>query len=409
MAAPPWDPPSPAAAELIRRTTARLLSEPDEVFDEVDRAVLEAQPRETAVDPRAREAIRLSNRANMAHWATSTLTNPGAHVPPNLGPEITEIAREVVRRGLDDTSLQAYRVGQNTVWRIWMTTAFELSDDPAVLREMLDVSARSIFTFVDETLAGIHEAMEQERAELVSRTHSERLEVVNLILEHAPITGARASTVLRYELARRHTAAVIWSDEPGRRDQGDLEAAAGARARATGAGRPLTVVPSASTLWAWLPTAAGPPAGVPDVRAGTAGSVRIALGTTDEGIDGFRRSHRHALATQRLMRRARNDLPFAAYADVQLVVLAAEDEARAREFAAGTLGELATAEPVLRDTLRTYIREGFSASRAARALFTHRNTALNRINRAESLLPVALPEHGLEVGLALEILHWLGP
>jgi DNA-binding PucR family transcriptional regulator len=75
---------------------------------------------------------------------------------------------------------------------------------------------------------------------------------------------------------------------------------------------------------------------------------------------------------------------------------------------ARTLGRLATADPELRETLRVYIREEFSASRAARALFAHRNTVLNRLARARELLPAPLEGRGLQVGLALEIAHWLG-
>jgi DNA-binding PucR family transcriptional regulator len=55
-----------------------------------------------------------------------------------------------------------------------------------------------------------------------------------------------------------------------------------------------------------------------------------------------------------------------------------------------------------------YIREQFSAARAARALYTHRNTVLNRLQRAERLLPLPLAGYGLEVGVALEIAQWLG-
>ena len=55
-----------------------------------------------------------------------------------------------------------------------------------------------------------------------------------------------------------------------------------------------------------------------------------------------------------------------------------------------------------------YVREQFSAARAARSLYTHRNTVLNRLQRAERLLPLPLAGHGLEVGVALEIAQWLG-
>jgi DNA-binding PucR family transcriptional regulator len=84
------------------------------------------------------------------------------------------------------------------------------------------------------------------------------------------------------------------------------------------------------------------------------------------------------------------------------------DDMVAALFVARTLGQLADADPDLRDTLCVYIGEQFSAARAARALYTHRNTVLNRLHRAERLLPLPLAGHGLEVGVALEIAQWLG-
>jgi DNA-binding PucR family transcriptional regulator len=94
--------------------------------------------------------------------------------------------------------------------------------------------------------------------------------------------------------------------------------------------------------------------------------------------------------------------------DVLLVALPPADEPRAGFFGAGTLGELASADEELRETVRVYIREQFSASRAARSLYAHRNTVVNRLARARELLPAPLEHRGLQVGLALEIVHWLG-
>jgi DNA-binding PucR family transcriptional regulator len=108
------------------------------------------------------------------------------------------------------------------------------------------------------------------------------------------------------------------------------------------------------------------------------------------------------------MSTASDDLRVAGFGDVELVVLAAHDRDRAGEFVNRTLGELATADPILRHTVRTYIREQFSPTRTARALYTHRNTVLNRLQRAEQLLPAPLDGRGVEVGLALEIVHWVG-
>jgi DNA-binding PucR family transcriptional regulator len=337
----------------------------------------------------------------------ANLRAPGAPVRPNLSPQVLDVARDIVRRGLDEATLNAYRVGQNVAWRLWMDRAFELTSDQETLHELLDVTARSIFAFVDETIAGISSQIAQERDRLVRGTHAERLETVNLVLENAPITSERASARLRYELSRRHTAAVVWT-EVGPVDPGALERVADALAHGAGARRPFTVAAGAWSLGVWVAGTAQPD--LEAVRSAVAGSpgVRVAVGTRAAGMDGFRRSHLDALATQRLMHRMPGDLRLATYEDVQVVALATADEERAAEFVARTLGDLAAADADLRETLRVYLREGSSASRAAKVLFSHRNTVLNRLGRARRLLPAPLEGRGLQVALALEIVHWLG-
>ena len=404
----PWDPPSPAVAGLIRTGASLLLAAPEEVFAEVDAATLADPEHPIATDPVLAAAVRRTNRANLVHWAQANVRDPGARVAPNIVPEVLTVARDLVRRGLDGTALDAYRTGQNVAWRVWMARAFALTSDPEELRELLDVTARSIFSFVDETLAGIAAQVERERDSLTRGTHAERLEVVTLILEGAPITIDRASTRLHYALDRRHTAAIIWSEAP-RPDQGVLEEVAEALARSAGARRPFTVVASASSLWAWVPGDTGPD--VDAIRAVVDGQpeARVALGPTAPGIEGFRRSHLDALATQRLLHRTPADVRMATYDEVQVVALATQDEERAHEFVERTLGELAAAGPELRETLRTYLREDSNASQAAKVLFTHRNTVLNRLARAQGMLPAPLAGRGLQVALALEIVRWLGP
>ncbi|QEC46914.1 PucR family transcriptional regulator [Baekduia soli] len=403
-----WEPPSPRVTALIRAAAQAFVDDPSELLDEVDAAVLAAAPERIAGDAVITAATVATNHANILHWAQANVRRPGAPVPANLSAEVLDLARDIVRRGLDDTTLNTYRIGQNVAWRAWMVRAFTLTDDPDELRELLDVTARSIFAFVDATVAGIQERIDAEREGLARGTHAERLETVNLILEGAPITSARASARLRYELDRRHTAAIVWGDGEAR-DPGGLETAADALARAAGARRPFTVVAGTRTLWAWFADGGAPQAEAVRAHLQEAPGVRIALGTTAEGMEGFRRSHLDALATQRLMHRMPGGPRLAGYEDVQLVALTAADEEAAWEFVRRTLGDLAAGDPELRETLRVYIREEFSASRAARALYAHRNTVLNRLGRARELLPVALEHHGLQVGLALEIVAWLGP
>lgn len=398
---------SPQAADLVRRIARGVLDEPADLMAEVHAAVSAAADEPLRSEPVLAAEVAASTRANVLHWAASMLADPGGRVPANLTPEVLGIAREAFRRGVDQTVYTTYHAGQNVVWAYWMRTAFALSQDPEVLRQALTAGSASVADFVDDMVAALSEQLRRERAELARSSHARRFEVVSLILDSAPITSARASTRLGYDLRGRHTAALLWTD-PRRPDQAALAHAAEALGPATGARQVLTVIASSSSMWAWLASAAAADVGA--ITAATADwpAVRVATGPAGVGIDGFRRSHFDAVATQRLMSR-RPDLRVARFADVQLVTLAIQDEQRAREFVARTLGKLADADRELRDTLRVYIGEQFSAARAARALYTHRNTVLNRIQRAERLLPLPLAGNGLEVGVALEVGQWLGP
>jgi len=400
------EPLSPQAADLVRRIARTVLDEPADLMDQVHAAVSAAADEPLRSEPVLAAEVAASTRSNVLHWAAGIARDPGGRVPANLTPEVLGIAREAFRRGIEQTVYTTYHAGQNAVQAYWMRTAFALSADPAVLRQALAAGSASVAGFVEDMVAALSEQLRREHADLARSSHARRFEVVSLILDSAPITTGRAGAQLGYDLRRRHTAAVLWTD-PRRPDQAALAAAAEALGPVTRARQVLTVIASSSSVWAWLAAAAD--TGAAAITAATAAhpAVRVAVGPAGTGADGFRRSHFDAVATQRLMSR-RPDLRVARFADVQLVALALADEQGAREFVARTLGTLADADPDLRDTLCVYIGEQFSAARAARALYTHRNTVLNRLQRAERLLPHRLAGHGLEIGVALEIAQWLG-
>jgi DNA-binding PucR family transcriptional regulator len=401
-----WEAPSPRVAALIRTGASLLLDAPEEIFAEVDAAVLADPGGGVAADPVLAAAVRRNNHANLLRWAQSNVHDPGAPVRPEVSPETIGVARDLVRRGLDTSALHGFRVGQNIGWQRWMELAFTLTQNPDELHELLTVSARSIFTYVDDMLAELTAQIVRERDELTRGSHAQRLEAVTLLLEGAPIDRRRAVTRLGYELEQAHTAAIVWSDDPAA-DPARLERAAEAIGQAASS-RPLTVLASANALWVWVAGAGGPaPEALAPALASLPG-VRVALGPTAEGVAGFRRSHLDALATQRLMHRSAQRPALASYDEVQVVALATQDEERADEFVLRTLGAFASADAELRETLRTYLREGHNATRTARALFTHRNTVVARLARAEELLAAPLEGRSLSVALALEIVHWRG-
>ena len=403
-----WERPSEQVCELMRRGAEIVVNAPQEWLEELHKATLSSEfVRTIASDPVLAEAIRRSNRANLLHWAAANISHPGEPVPANLGSEVLEIARDFLRRGRDESALDAYRVGQNVAWRFWMQIAFELTSDPMELRELLDLSARSIASFIDATIAGIYSQMEKEREELTGGTHADRREVVALILDGAPIPRQRAENRLGYRLNQTHTAAVLWGNEPDT-DLSDLDRAAEVLMDTDDERRPLSVLASAATRWVWMP---GPDR--PDlVRVAAAldklPGVRVAVGSTAAGVEGFRRSHLDAITTQRMMARLGSPQRVASYEDVELVTLVTADPEAADRFIKHTLGDFEAAGADLHQAVLTFVSDQCNASRAADRLYTHRNTLLRRLARADELLPRPLEADSVHVAVALEALRWRG-
>ena len=405
-----WERPSKRVCELMQQGAKMVLDGPeDPPLNELNKATLTPEYMQTvASDPVLAEAVRRSNRSNRLHWAAANISHPGEPVPPNFGPESLTIARYLVRRGLDEsTAVDAYRIGQNVAWRAWMQIAFTLTSDLDELHELLDVSTRSISAFIDATVAGIYHQLQIERDELTRGSHAEHREIVALILDGAPITRQHAENRLGYRLGQRHTAAVIWSDQSNT-NLSDLDRAVEAMARNADGRRPLSVLAGAATRWMWLPGADGPDlAGVASAVSQLPG-VRIAVGPTAAGIEGFRRSHFDAVTTQRLVVRLGSTQRVVSFTDVELIALITADPERADRFIKHALGDFESADAELQRTVLTFVREQCNASRAAARLFTHRNTLLRRLARADELLPQPLKDASVHVAVALEALRWRG-
>jgi DNA-binding PucR family transcriptional regulator len=402
----PWSKPSERVLTLMRKGAEQVLKAPPEWLEELDRATFDRERmKHLADDPALIAAIRRTNRANVVHWAAENLRNPGAPVAPNLGPEPLAVAHDLVRRGMRESALDGYRVGQNVAWLRWMEIAFQLTRDPDELRELLELAGRSIAWFIDATIAGIAAQMEAERAELTRGTHAERREVVALLLEGAPISVQSASHRLGYLLDQTHRAAVIWTDEAESEQRG-LESAADAFAHSVQAQRPLIVVASAATLWVWVAGKGEPEQSQLMAAIHHLPGVHVAIGSLARGVEGFRRSHWDALTTQRMLSRLQSSERVASFDAVRLVSLVTQDAEGAQAFVQHSLGELASGSPELQSALRVFLSAGCNASRAAELLRTHRNTLLRRLTRAEALLPRPLEGQHVHVAVALEVLRW---
>jgi DNA-binding PucR family transcriptional regulator len=401
---------APTVVHQIREIAARQLRAADERADAITAAILESAPI-LSEDASLSAEMYVSTRANVRRFLSLQVAYPGQPPPPDIPPEALDLARSMVRRGVDLGVLSnSYRRGQNVAWQQWMTTALDVAPTEE-LPELLSASSTLVFSFVDTVLSALIAQIEREREELLGGALARRERTLRLLLDGAPLEQHSASATLGYELGRMHTAFIVWG-EPGHVTESELEKAATAIALAAGVVRPLRFSASASALWGWLGSDAE--LNVAPLRAAAemlTGTARAVIGASRRGTTGFRQSHDDAIATQRLLLSKPHGDRFTAYRDVEVITLLAGDQQRLHEFIAEALGPLAAPSATaarLRETLRIYLQEADNAAATAVRLNTHRNTVLYRVARARELLGQPLAPRRLAMSVALEAVHRLG-
>jgi DNA-binding PucR family transcriptional regulator len=376
----------------------------DDVVGAMGDTIFAAVP-ELRADDTIRAETLASCRGNVLRYVA--VARRAADPPPaDVPPEALDFARTVVRRGIETHVIyDGYRLGQQELWRQWRRAAEEVAP-AAPLADVLGLSLELLFEYVDQVLGRVLAEVQHEREQVLGGALARRAETIRLLLDGAPLDPVVAGRRLQYDLDRHHTACVLWTDAGDAR-QGVLETTATLLAHAWSVRRPLTLVAGVGTLWAWIGTDGALPAGGASWEgAALPAGVRVAVGLTSRGAGGFRRSHEAALSVQRLMQRSAGGAQLGTYEQVEVTALAAQDEHRARDFVARTLGPLADDTPAaarLRETLRVYLDEAENAPRAAVRLHMHRNTVLQRVARATELLGFRPGSRRLALELALEL------
>ncbi|NMO03508.1 PucR family transcriptional regulator [Gordonia sp. TBRC 11910] len=380
-----------------------MLASSDEIIDELQLASQQGTRYPAIVDdPEFVQADRQMGKTYLFHWLSSNLQDPGLRVPPCVDSGVRQYARDAVRRGMDMNDLGSWRGAQHTMWDRWVDGCFAATSDLTELRALIKVSERSVSTFIDDSILELNAYVDQERTELVRGVNAQRQATVQLLLEGAPIGRTLAETQLGYSLAGSHLAAIIWLDSNDD-DATRLDAAAEVVLRLCDAPRRLTLNASTATLWLWLPAGVAPQVQRCEAALAELPGVHVAFGRPARDLDGFRRSHLDAASAQRVLARVGSARRVVRYEDVALVAVLTTDMAQADQFVADTLGDLATADRVLRETVLTYVRERFNGSSTAERMFTHRNTIERRLTRADQLLPQPLADDAASVVAALSL------
>jgi DNA-binding PucR family transcriptional regulator len=288
-----------------------------------------------------------------------------------------------------------------------MDIVFDLTSDPHELRELLNVVSRSASDFVDLTLAAIARQMKLEHNELAQGAIVERRKIVEFILDGESMNHKRAEARLGYPLSGSHAAAILWCDQADG-DSRLLDRTVAALGQVVGCPHPFAVVASEATRWVWFKDIVEIDSEQVRRVLEDTPTLRVAVGTSARGVEGFRNSYEEALTAQHMMVRLRSRQQVALFEDIQMVALLTQKQGQAEAFISHTLGAFASAGSVLRDTLLTYINEQCNAARAAQQLYIHRNTLLSRLDAAQRLLPRPLERTTVRVAVALEALKWFG-
>jgi DNA-binding PucR family transcriptional regulator len=403
--------PSSSCREVMEQLAASMLGS-----GELDAITVDMTAQIHAEVDGVPEALRpetqLSCRANIT--LILQMIHDGLEASGAVAPvEATHYAREYARAGLPIESLmRTYRIGHAVLSQEWLERLQLVKARREVLAEAVTVSSAWMFAYVDAVSAGIAESYMHERERWVRSAAALRADEVRAILDGRQIDEPRASQRLRYALGRRHVAVIVSGEEAEDADAtiGLYERVAHDVERAVGGVDALCVPLGLRTLVAWISfgderapdlAALAPVRGADALAAG----VRLAVGAPARGLAGFRRTYEDALLAQRVARmRERRAGCVTRYEDAVLLGLLAQDEAVARRFVDGELGDLVEDSDGARRvaaTLKVFLEEGSSNVRAARRLGVHENTVAYRVKRAEALLGRPIDDRRLELRAAL--------
>jgi len=357
-------------------------------------------------DPVLIAATRRAIRSSLIHWLNSTIETPSRRVEPYVSENILQNALAMQELGISELMLSLDKAAQNIAWEYWMEVAFTITDNPQELKLLLDVSFKSISTYVDESRLLLQEMMKDYHDQNPSRDAARKRELVLKILDSNPTGLERSVKLLGYPMDVHHCAAIVWS-EGGSAELSALEKAASFFADVCGKNNALTVIMSGEIVWVWTSGSSSIDEYTLQRYLSKLPGVRMTYASAGKGVEGFRKSHMDALSTQRVLGRLRSGANVVGYESIRLAQIMSRDPEGTNGFILSTLGELNHGSTDLKASLLCYIECGCNANKAAQALHTHRNTLVRRLARAEELLPKPLLDNLVQVAAALEMDKWL--
>jgi DNA-binding PucR family transcriptional regulator len=408
---------SAAAQRAWERVLCPLAAATTEQAHELSVTLVERTRAETPElfdDPESAETNRASTEASLR--AVAAIIEQGADPQDiELPPQTVAYARAAVQRGVPLTALlRTYRLQHAVLWDILLPLIAERAEDRCELAEATALASAIMFAYVDEALVLAEQAYSAERERWARSAAATQADTIDAILAGRPVDARQASRRLRYELEREHVGVFAWLEaapedaDPAAALEAAVAQVAVAASAASTLVRPLGLLATS----AWLSAAA--PDALDDARLDIAAApgVRVALGEPGSGAAGFRRTHEQAVHARRVATLAgRSPGSVTRYGRVALAALATADADQAAAFVRDELGKLAADDDTSRRlaaTVRVYLDEHCSRSRAAKRLGLHENTISYRVRQAEEILGRSVEQDTLDLHVALALAGVVG-
>jgi PucR C-terminal helix-turn-helix domain len=314
---------------------------------------------------------------------------------PEACPELdAEGARQCARLGVPlEAVLLQYRLGHAVQWEAWFEIVEAHGLSATKRRDLLARGSRFFFDYANRITRLVVAEYESERGSVLRRSEQRRAFLVRELLAGRNVDF----DAVGYDLSYHHLGAIAWGDAP---DETLRELAARLDRTA------LVIDAGEGECWGWL-------GGVKPLRPGVEAlpveeGTRLALGDDEQGVEGFRRTHRQAA----FARYAAEQLDWEAvrYDDIALEALAGADHDAASAFVSRELHGLegsGTRFEKLRETLESYFRCGQNAAATAAALGVHQQTVGHRLRTIEERTGARVNDRRAELEVALRLRRYL--
>ena len=409
---------SPEAVEIVRLSALvgeRLQGRFDEINVTMNRAIEESI--DDLDEPEMTDMLHASVEGNIA-MILQILRNdiPLDHLQPPT--TATEYAIRLAQRGVPAAALRrAYHFGSDDLLAQMFEEVRELDIAPDERLRLLHHLAGWTHSYVDWITRAVLVAYDDEHRQIAERSATIASSLVRGVLAGGGAVPPDFTQHTGYGLRQHHVALIAWMHgaNVGVDQTPTLQSLSAEMAEALGMRSMLFSAVDRATAWVWLGHEEGHPpdlAGVSGLLS-TVPDVRLAVGRSAGGVEGFRRSHAEASRARSVASIARTDRQFFAHADrgVAVASMLVHDLPRLSEWVSDVLGDLAApteGAKRMRETLRVFLQEQGNFQASADRLMLHRNSVRYRVQRAIAARGRPLDCDRLDVELALEVSDLLG-